>query len=106
MKVQFKLNGRTIHNPGGTLSRALHSQIIRAVEKAMRSEGYKLKKEMSSAIRSGDMGWKPVKPLTLALRKRFRRNKAPGVFFAQFVRYAVGETGRGFLQPRFFHERG
>lgn len=95
MKVQLKLNGRTIRNPGGTLPRALHSQILKAVEKALRSEGFKLKKEMSSAIRSGDMDWKPVKPLTLALRKRFRRNKAPGVFFARFVRYAVGETEKG-----------
>ncbi len=96
MKIQFKLGGRTVQNPGGTLSRALHSQILRAVEKALRSEGFKLKRDMSSAIKSGSMDWKPVKPLTLALRKRFRRNKAPGIFFAQFVRYAVGKTEKGF----------
>ena len=96
MNIQFKLDGKAVQNPGGALSRTLHSQILRAVEKALRSEGFKLKRDMSSAIKSGDMDWKPVKPLTLVLRKRFRRNKAPGVFFAQFVRYAVGKTEKGF----------
>ena len=96
MGVEIKINGHKIRgNLGGTFSRALRSEILTAVEKAFRSEGYRLKKEMASAIRSGDMGWKPVKPLTLILRKRYRRNRAPGVFFAQFVRYAVGKTENG-----------
>ena len=95
MGVKLKLNGRTLRSPGGTLGRALNTQILKAVEKAFRSEGFKLKKDMEKAIKGGDMGWESPRPLTLALRKRFRRNKAPGVFFSRFVRYAVGDTGNG-----------
>lgn len=98
MSVEVKVNGKTVRGDMGVrLGRALHSQILAAVEKAFRSEGYKLKKEMEEAIKNNQMGWTPVKPLTLALRKRFRRDKAPGRFFAQFVRYAVGHTDRGLV---------
>lgn len=91
MSVTLKLEGRRID--GARFGRALEKTITKAVEKAFRSEGFRLKQEMSQDIKANRMSWAPVSPYTLALRKRFRRDKAPGRFFAQFVRYAVEGEG-------------
>ena len=95
MGVRIKIEGKTVRNPGSTLGRALHSQILKAVEKALRSEGFKLKKDMTQAIKNNEMEWEPVKPLTLKLRKRYKRKPAPGYYFYRFTRYAVGRTEDG-----------
>lgn len=95
MGIKIKIGGKTVRNPGSTLGRALHSQMLKAVEKALRSEGYKLKRDMTQAIKNNEMEWEPVKPLTLKLRKRYKTKPAPGYYFYRFIRYAVGKTDDG-----------
>ena len=72
----------------------LGPRVERALERAMKSEGYRLKQEMSDAIRQNAMGWPPIHPYTRALRK-YRKSGPPGIWFSRFVRYGVGRGPDG-----------
>lgn len=79
----------------------------KGLEKALRIEGYRLKQEMAQAIKEDQMGWSKPSPLTLEMRKRYKRKRVAGIYFARFVRYAVGERNGqkalrvGVLNPKY-----
>jgi len=75
-------------------TKGLGPRVERALERAMKSEGYRLKQEMSDAIRQNAMGWPPIHPYTRALRK-YRKSGPPGIWFSRFVRYGVGRGPDG-----------
>ena len=70
--------------------------VEKSIEKATRSEGFRLKKTMETSVKSGQMGWGKVSPFTKATRKRYKSGP-PGIWFRQFVRYGVGRDLRGDL---------
>jgi hypothetical protein len=70
--------------------------VEKSIERATRSEGFRLKKTMESSVKGGQMGWGSVSPFTKATRKRYKTGP-PGVWFRQFVRYGVGRDMRGDL---------
>ena len=75
---------------------AVNKMVLKATQKSLKSLGYRLKVDMSNAIRTGQMGWAPIRAMTLALRKRFKNTIFPGVYYARFTRYAVLEEGTRF----------
>jgi len=81
-------------------------RVQKALSRAMKSEGYRLKEEMATAIRTGAMGWSPIHPFTRALRK-YRKGGPPGIWFSRFVRYGVNPVGSGFdLRVGVFNPQG
>jgi len=70
--------------------------VDKAIERATRSEGFRLKRTMETSVKGGQMGWGKVSPFTKATRKRYKSGP-PGVWFRQFVRYGVGRDLRGDL---------
>jgi len=70
-------------------------RVRKALSRAMKSEGYRLKEEVATAIRTGTMGWSPIHPFTRALRKS-RKGGPPGVWFSRFIRYGVNPVGSSF----------
>ena len=60
----------------------------KALENAMRSEGFRLKKVMENYIRSwGESGWPPAAPISQVLRK-----KQEDFWLARFTRYWVSRS--------------
>ena len=66
--------------------------VRKALEKALRSESFRLKRELSSYMRRSP-DWPALHPFSRAVRK-YKRG-GPGAWFARFTRYAVGWTRGG-----------
>ena len=68
----------------------------KSMENAFKLVGFKLKKEMEADIKSDRMSWAKPSPLTLEMRKRYKRKPIAGLYFARFVRYRVDKGTNGF----------
>jgi hypothetical protein len=61
----------------------------RAMETAIRVEGFRLRKELQSQIRAGAVGGRSLDPLTVIARRYFRTKKGPLLALAGRVAYQV-----------------
>ncbi len=77
----------------------LANKFDKSVKNALEIIGYRLKKEMEEDIKNDRMFWAKPTPLTLRMRKKYKRDNAAGVYFAKgagdeksFIRYRVDKN--------------
>ncbi len=83
--------------------RNLAKGFSKSMENAMKMVGFRLKVEMEEDIKNDRMGWDKPSPLTLKLRKRFKKDNVSGIYFAKgagsgksFIRYRIDKDDSGY----------